>query len=80
MRAAAGLHTHDALGLQRAGHREQALVFLGVDVVGDDEQVPALTHRLAQHLDERRLARADGPADAHAQRRKFLGAAGDRMQ
>jgi hypothetical protein len=62
------------LGLQRAGHRQQALVFLGVDVVGDDQQAPALAHGLAQHLDQRGLARADRAADAHAQRGQLLGA------
>ena len=80
VRAAAGLHAHDALGLQRAGHGEQALVFLGVDVVGDDDEVVALAHRLAQHLDQRGLARADRAADAHAQRRQLLGARGDVVQ
>ena len=77
VRATAGLDAHDAFGRQRAGHGEQALVLLGVDVVGDDHQVPALAHRLAQLLDQRGLARADRAADADAQRRQFLRAAGD---
>ena len=63
--------------VERAGDGQQALVFLGVDVVGDDDQVPAVAHRLAQHLDQRRLARADRAADADAQRRQLLGAVGD---
>ena len=62
--------------VERAGDGQQALVFLGVDVVGDDDQVVALAHRLAQHLDQRRLARADRPADADAQRRQGARAAG----
>jgi hypothetical protein len=76
VRAAAGLHAHDALGRPARRHGQQALVFLGVDVVGDDE-VPALAHGLAQHLHQRGLAGADRAADAHAQRRQGLGAAGD---
>jgi putative NIF3 family GTP cyclohydrolase 1 type 2 len=80
MRAAAGFHAHDAFWRQRAGHREQALVFLGVDVVGDDHQAPALAHRLAQHFHQRGLAAAHRAADAHAQGGQLLGAAGDVVQ
>ena len=46
---------------------EDQRVLLGVDVVGDDGERIALAHRLAQHFGERRLARADRPADADAQ-------------
>jgi len=80
VRAAAGFDADDAFGLERTGHRQQALVFLGVDVVGDDHQIPALAHRLAEHLDQGGLARTDRPADAHAQGRQFLGAAGNSVQ
>src|SRR5690606_6072848 len=68
MRAAARLHPLDALGRQgpRAGQDE--LVLLGVDVVRHDDQVVALPHRLAEHLDQGRLAGADGAADADAER------------
>ena len=80
VRAATGLDAHDALRIQRPRHRQQALVFLRVDVVGDDDEVPALAHRLAQHLDQRGLAGADRPADTYPQRRELLGATGDRMK
>ena len=39
VRAATGFHAHDALGCKRAADSEQALVFLGVDVVGDGHQI-----------------------------------------
>ena len=61
MRAAAGFNAHDALGVQRAGHGEQALVFFGVDVVGDDNDVPALAHGFAEHFNQGGFAGADGP-------------------
>jgi hypothetical protein len=75
-----GLDPHDARGVERAGHGEQSLVFLGVDVVRDDNQIVGLAHRLAQHLDQRGLARAHRAADADAQRREFAGTVRDRMQ
>src|SRR5574343_788463 len=77
VRAAAGLHAHDALGGQRTADGQQALVFLGVDVVGDGDQVPLLAHLLAQHLQQGGLARADRPANAHAQGRQFFSAVWD---
>ena len=80
MRAAAGLHAHDALGLQRAAYGQQALVFLGVDVVGDRDEVVALAHGLAEHLQQGGLARTHGSAGAHAQRGEFFGAMGDVVQ
>src|SRR3989344_4028605 len=78
--AATGLHAHDAVRVQRAGHGQQAMVFLGVDVVGDDDEVVVLAHGLAEHLQQGGLAGADGAADAHAQWRELLGAAGDVVQ
>ena len=68
VRAAAGLHAHDALLGQRAGAHEDQRVLLGVDVVGDGADVVAVAEGLAQGLHQRRLAGADGPADADAQR------------
>ena len=68
VRASAGLDAHDALGRQRLGRDEQALVFLGVDVVRHDRELVALAQPLAEHLDERGLAGADGAADADAER------------
>src|SRR5690606_35927485 len=63
-----------------AGHGQQALVFLGVNVVGDDDQVVLLTHGLAQHFKQGGFAGANRAAHAHAQRRQFLGAARDVMK
>ena len=68
VRAAAGLDAHDALGRQGAGDGEQALVLLGVDVVGDHGHVPAVAHGLAQDLAQHGLAGADRAADADAER------------
>ena len=48
--AAAGFHAQDALRRKRAADGEQALVFLGVDVVGDGHQVVLVAHGLAQHF------------------------------
>ena len=68
MRAAAGLDPDDALRRQRLGARQELRVLLGVDVVGDDGDLVAVAHMLAQAVDERGLARADRAADADAQR------------
>ena len=67
MRAAAGLHPHDALDGQRAGARQNQRVLLGVDVVGDGADFVAVAEGFAQRLHQRGLARADGAADADAQ-------------
>jgi hypothetical protein len=69
--ASARLHAHDALDRQGAGSGEDQRVFLGVDVVGDGAHVVAIAQRNAQRLHQRGLARANGTADAHAQRRDF---------
>jgi hypothetical protein len=58
----------------------QPPVFLGVDVVGDGDQVVLVAHRLAEHLEQGGLAGADRAADAHAQGRQSLGAMGDVVQ
>ena len=65
VRATAGLDADDAVGLERAGARQELGVLLGVDVVGDDGDVVVVAHRLAQALDQSGLARADRAADAH---------------
>ena len=67
MRAAARLDAHDALGRQRASLGEDALILLGVDVVGDGGDVVGVAHPLAQLLHERRLAGADRSTDADPQ-------------
>ena len=66
MRAAAGLHAHDALHRQGAGNRQEARILLGVDVVGDGADVVARAKGLAERFHQRRLAGADRPADADA--------------
>ena len=68
MRAAAGLDADDALRRQRAGAGQELGILLGVDVVGDDGDVVAVAHVLAEAIDQRRLAGADRPADADAKR------------
>lgn len=78
--AAAGLHAQDALRWQGATHREQALVFLGVDVVGDGDQIVVVAHGLAEHLQQGGLAGAHGAADADAQGGQIFSAIGDVVQ
>ncbi len=78
--AAASFYTQDAFGRQRAAGGEQALVLLGADVVDDGDEVPAVAHGLAQHLQQRSFAGADRPADADAQRGQPFGAARDAVQ
>ncbi len=67
MRAAAGLDAEDAIGRKRAGARQELGVLLGVDVVGDRGDVVAVAQLLAERVHQRRLAGADGAADADAQ-------------
>ena len=71
MRAAAGLHAHDALDRQGTGDGQEARILLGVDVVGDRADVVALAECLAQRFHQGRLARADRPADADAKRSRL---------
>ena len=68
---------HDALGVQRATDGEDALVFSGVDVVGNGHQVVLGFHGFAQHFKQRGFAGADWPANADAQGWEFFGAVGD---
>src|SRR5262249_20136099 len=68
VRAAAGLDAHDAFRRQRLRTREDELVLLRVDVIGDHIDFERIPQPLAQDLDEGGLARADGAADAHPQR------------
>jgi hypothetical protein len=56
------------------------LVFFGVNVIGDRHQVELVTHGFAQHLQQSCLARADGPANAHAQGGQVFGAVFDVVQ
>jgi hypothetical protein len=68
VRAAARLDADDPLWLERTGTGEKLGVFLGVDVVGDGGDVVALAEALAECIHQRRLAGADRPANADAQR------------
>lgn len=80
VRAAARLHTHDALGGQGTADGQDALVFLGVDVVGDGHQVVFFAHGFAQHFQQRGFARPHRAADADAQGWELFGAMGDVVQ
>jgi colanic acid/amylovoran biosynthesis protein len=68
VRATAGLDAHDALRGERARAGQELRVLLGIDVVGHDRDLVLRAHVLAQAIDQGRLARADGPADADAER------------
>ena len=50
-------------GGQRLAADEELHVLAREDVVGDHAEAVAVAHRLAQRVDERRLAGADRPAD-----------------
>src|ERR1041384_2536569 len=63
VRAAARLDADDAVGRERLAAHEELHVFPGEDVVGDDAQAIAIAHRLAERVDQRRLARPHRPAD-----------------
>ena len=67
VRAAAGLDADDALQRQHLAAGQELGVLAGVDVVGDDGQVDLGPERPAEPLDQRRLARADRPADAEGE-------------
>ena len=53
---------------KRAGLDQNAGVLLGVDVVGDRGDVELVAQALAKLLHQRRLAGADGAANADAKR------------
>src|SRR5215217_4986740 len=74
VRAPSGLDSEDTLRGQRAGHREQAGVLLGVDVVGDRAEVVAVAEPLAEPLHEGGLAGPDRAPDADAERAVIGGA------
>ena len=80
VRTATCFNAHDAIGIERAAEGQQALIFFGVDVVGDGHQVPFLAHAFAEHFQEGGFARADGAADAHTKGRQFFGSVGDVVQ
>ena len=67
MRAAAGLHAHDALRRQRARLGQDALILFGVDIVGHHRQVIRVAHCLAERFQQRGFARPYRATHAHAQ-------------
>jgi hypothetical protein len=77
VRASAGFYPHDAVSGQGAAYGEQALVFLGVDVVGDGDQVVLPAHGFAQHFQQRGFSGAHRATNAHTQRWQVFGAVGD---
>src|SRR5262245_26485895 len=68
VRTAAGLDAHDTLRGQRLSTCENELVFLGVNVVGNDVDVVVVPEPLAQCFNERCLSRANGATNTDAQR------------
>jgi hypothetical protein len=56
MWASPSFDSQNALGRQRAGDNQQPLVFFSVDVVRDDDEVVSISHRFAEHFNERCLA------------------------
>src|SRR5438552_16645366 len=66
--ASARLHSHHPFRRQGASSDQELRVFLRIDVVGDHGDVVAIAQTQAERLDEGRLARAYGPADADAKR------------
>src|SRR5215472_13904349 len=68
MRTTACLDAHDALCGQHLCARENELVFLRVNIVGNHVYVVAVPQPLAQRFNKRRFARADRAADPNAQR------------
>ena len=71
MRASSGLDSDDALGRERAGLGQDALILPGVDVVRDDAYAPSVAHCLAKLLNQRGLAGSNRSADTHAKRIAF---------
>ena len=68
VRAAAGLHGDDPLGLEHAGRAQELGVLGRVDVVRHDAEAHVARQLAAERRDQAALARADGPADADPQR------------
>src|SRR5262249_29606721 len=75
MGATARLDADDSLFDQRAAALQEERVFLGVDVVGYDGDLEAVAHPLAEGVDERGLAGADGATHSAGQG-LFLGRIG----
>src|SRR4030095_3359428 len=64
---AACLNSENTFGRQRLRSRQNELLFLRIDVIGDHEEVVLAPHPLAEGLDERRLSRAHRTTDPYAQ-------------
>src|SRR5262249_20337590 len=69
MRAAPGLNAKNALFWKGSGNDEQALIFLGINVVSNHNDVVTAAHRLTKHLYQRGLPGANRSADSYAQGR-----------
>jgi len=67
VRAAAGFHAEDAVGIQGFVAQEEVGVFPGVDVVGDYGDVVVVPEGFAQLAQQRGFTGADGAADAYSQ-------------
>ena len=68
MRAATGLDGADPLGRQRLVPGQKLRILLGKDVVGHDAQLVPIAQMAAEREQQRRLAAADGTANAHGVR------------
>jgi hypothetical protein len=62
MRTAARLHAHDPLGGQRLRTRQDELILLSVNIVGDYIEIVEFAETLSESLDKRRLAGANRPS------------------
>src|SRR6478735_291427 len=69
VRTAPGLDADDPIVRKRPAPQKKIRVFAGVDVIGHDGNLVALTQTLAQRIDQSRLPRADGPTYTKPQRR-----------
>src|SRR3989442_11603893 len=67
MRTAACLDAHNALRRQRLSTREDELVFLCIDVVGNDVDLVVLPEALTERFDQRGFPRANRSADPDPQ-------------
>src|SRR5262245_59517002 len=68
MGASARLYADDVIGGQGLAAYEKLHVLAGENVVRDDAKPIVLAHHLAERMNQRRLAGADGATDADAKR------------
>ena len=65
--APSGFNSENPFGRKGAGDNQKPLILLGVDVVGDNNDVVPVSHQFTEHLDQSCFAGSDGAADADAQ-------------